>query len=57
MDSQGKRGQTLKKMPLADNARGAIETASPGYLGSQHTFGVSTQQSVGRDCQQTYIDT
>jgi len=38
-------------------ACGEIETAHPGYLGSQDTFYVGTIKGVGRIYQQTYIDT
>ncbi len=38
-------------------AWGEIETAHPGYLGSQDTFYVGTLKGVGRIYQQTYIDT
>jgi transposase InsO family protein len=40
-----------------DVIHGEIETAHPGYLGSQDTFSVGTIKSVGRICQQTFIDT
>ena len=45
-----RRGPNLKN-------RGEIETAHPGYLGSQDTFYVGTLKGVGRVYQQTYIDT
>ena len=38
-------------------ACGEIETAHPGYLGSQDTFYVGTLKGVGRAYQQTYVDT
>ena len=38
-------------------AHGEIETAHPGYLGSQDTFYVGTLKGVGRVYQQTFIDT
>ncbi len=38
-------------------ACGEIETAHPGYLGSQDTFYVGTFKGVGRVYQQTFIDT
>ena len=38
-------------------AYGEIETAHPGYLGSQDTFYVGTLKGVGRVYQQTYVDT
>ena len=40
-----------------DEACGEIETAHPGYLGSQDTFYVGHIKGVGRIYQQTYIDT
>ncbi len=36
---------------------GEIETAHPGYLGSQDTFYVGTLKGGGRVYQQTYVDT
>ena len=49
--------QALEKKKLDDEAWGEIETAHPGYLGSQDTFYVGTMKGVGRIYQQTYIDT
>ena len=40
-----------------DIAHGEIETAHPGYLGSQDTFYVGTLKGVGRVYQQTFVDT
>ena len=40
-----------------DEACGEIETAHPGYLGSQDTFYVGTLKGVGRVYQQTFVDT
>lgn len=40
-----------------DEACGEIETAHPGYLGSQDTFYVGTFKGVGRVYQQTFVDT
>jgi transposase InsO family protein len=40
-----------------DQACGEIETAHPGYLGSQDTFYVGTFKGVGRIYQQTFVDT
>jgi transposase InsO family protein len=40
-----------------DIACGEIETAHPGYLGSQDTFYVGTLKGVGRVYQQTFVDT
>jgi transposase InsO family protein len=39
-----------------DLAHGEIETAHPGYLGSQDTFYVGTLKGVGRVYQQTFVD-
>jgi hypothetical protein len=36
---------------------GEIETAHPGYLGSQDTFYVGTLKGVWRIYQQTFVDT
>ena len=40
-----------------DAASGEIESAHPGYLGSQDTFYVGTLKGVGRVYQQTFVDT
>lgn len=40
-----------------DVALGEIETAHPGYLGSQDTFYVDTLEGVGRIYQQTFVYT
>ena len=40
-----------------DAVSGAIDTAHPGYLGSQDTFYVGTMKGVGRIYQQTFVDT
>ena len=40
-----------------DEAAGEIETAHPGYLGSQDTYYVGTFKGSGRVYQQTYVDT
>lgn len=40
-----------------DEFYGEIETAHPGYLGSQDTFYVGTLKGVGRVYQQTFVDT
>lgn len=40
-----------------DLSCGEIETAHPGYLGSQDTFYVGTFKGVGRVYQQTFVDT
>lgn len=47
----------LEKKKQDDAAAGEIETAHPGYLGSQDTFYVGTLKGVGRIYQQTFIDT
>ncbi|MCG8429318.1 MAG: IS481 family transposase [Chromatiales bacterium] len=49
--------QALERKQLDDEACGEIETAHPGYLGSQDTFYVGTFKGVGRVYQQTYVDT
>ncbi len=47
----------LEKKKQDDVAAGEIETAHPGYLGSQDTFYVGTLKGVGRIYQQTFVDT
>lgn len=47
----------LEKKQEDDLAHGEIETAHPGYLGSQDTFYVGTIKGVGRIYQQTFVDT
>lgn len=47
----------LERKQDDDVAHGEIETAHPGYLGSQDTFYVGTIKGVGRIYQQTYVDT
>ena len=47
----------LERKREADLASGEIETAHPGYLGSQDTFYVGTLKGVGRIYQQTFVDT
>lgn len=49
--------QALEKKAQDDEACGEIETAHPGYLGSQDTFYVGTLKGVGRVYQQTFVDT
>jgi transposase InsO family protein len=49
--------QALEKKKDDDLAFGEIETAHPGYLGSQDTFYVGTIKGVGRIYQQTFVDT
>jgi transposase InsO family protein len=47
----------LERKQLDDEYCGEIETAHPGYLGSQDTFYVGTFKGVGRVYQQTFVDT
>ncbi len=47
----------LERKKHNDEAAGEIETAHPGYLGSQDTFYVGTLKGVGRIYQQTFVDT
>jgi len=47
----------LEKKKQDDEVSGEIETAHPGYLGSQDTFYVSTFKGAGRVYQQTFVDT
>jgi transposase InsO family protein len=47
----------LERKKEDDVACGEIETAHPGYLGSQDTFYVGTLKGVGRVYQQTFVDT
>ena len=47
----------LEKKRHDDEAAGEIETAHPGYLGSQDTFYVGTLKGVGRIYPQTFVDT
>ena len=49
--------RALEKKQDDDVAHGEIETAHPGYLGSQDTFYVGTIKGVGRIYQQTFVDT
>jgi transposase InsO family protein/molybdenum-dependent DNA-binding transcriptional regulator ModE len=49
--------QALERKQNDDEASGEIETAHPGYLGSQDTFYVGTLKGVGRIYQQTFVDT
>ena len=44
----------LEKKKYDDEACGEIETAHPGYLGSQDTFYVGNLKGVGRIYQQTF---
>lgn len=47
----------LEKKKHDDEVAGEIDTAHPGYLGSQDTFYVGTLKGVGRIYQQTFVDT
>jgi len=47
----------LERKKQDDLVSGEIETAHPGYLGSQDTFYVGTLKGVGRIYQQTFVDT
>jgi len=49
--------QALEKQKERKEAWGEIESAHPGYLGSQDTYYVGTFKGVGRVYQQTYVDT
>lgn len=47
----------LERKKDDDMACGEIETAHPGYLGSQDTFYVGNLKGVGKIYQQTFVDT
>lgn len=47
----------LERKKEDDQAAGEIETAHPGYLGSQATFYVGNLKGVGRIYQQTFVTT
>lgn len=47
----------LERKQQDDESCGEIETAHPGYLGSQDTFYVGNLKGVGRIYQQTFVDT
>ena len=47
----------LERKKQDDEACGEIETAHPGYLGSQDTFYVGNLKGVGRIYHQTFFDT
>lgn len=47
----------LERKREDDAVNGKIETAHPGYLGSQDTFYVGNMKGVGRIYQQTFVDT
>jgi len=48
--------QALERKKHDDVVAGEIETAHPGYLGSQDTYYVGNLKGVGRIYQQTFID-
>ncbi|BHI66409.1 IS481-like element ISSod13 family transposase (plasmid) [Escherichia coli] len=52
-----KRLKALERKASDDEACGEIETAHPGYLGSQDTFYVGNLKCVGRIYQRTFVDT
>lgn len=47
----------LERQRSTDELHGEIETAHPGYLGSQDTYYVGTIKGIGRIYQQTFVDT
>jgi len=47
----------MERKQQDDVAHGEIETAHPGYLGSQDTYYVGTFKGIGRVYQQTFVDT
>lgn len=49
--------KAMEKREAEKEAHGEIETAHPGYLGSQDTFYVGNIKGVGRIYQQTFVDT
>lgn len=49
--------KAMEKAKEEKQAIGEIETAFPGYLGSQDTYFVGTIKGVGRIYQQTFVDT
>ncbi|EOS95065.1 Integrase catalytic subunit [Erwinia tracheiphila PSU-1] len=51
------RCSTLTKKTHDSEASGEIETAHPGYLGSQDTFCAGDLNGVGRTYPQTFVDT
>ena len=46
----------LERKASDDESCGEIETAHPGYPGSQDTFHVGNLKGVGRIYQQTFVD-
>lgn len=49
--------QALEKAKAKREAEGEIETAHPGYLGSQDTYYVGHIKGIGKIYQQTFVDT
>lgn len=49
--------QALEKAKEKREAHGEIETAHPGYLGSQDSYYVGTIKGIGKIYQQTFVDT
>jgi len=49
--------QALERKKIEQEEHGEIDTAHPGYLGSQYTFPVGTLKGVGRVYQKSYVDT
>ena len=49
--------RALERAREEKEAHGEIETAHPGYLGTQDTYYVGTIKGVGRIYQQTFLDT
>jgi len=49
--------QAMERSREEKEAHGEIESAHPGYLGTQDTYYVGTIKSVGRIYQQTFADT
>src|SRR5215468_3215119 len=49
--------QAMERAREEKEAHGEIESAHPGYLGTQDTYYVGTIKSVGRIYQQTFLDT
>lgn len=53
----GEQVAALEHKKHVDEACGEIETAHPGYRGSQDTFYIGNLKGVGRIYQQTFVDT
>ena len=47
----------MERKQQDDEAHGEIETAHPGYPGSQDTYYVGTFKGIGHVYQQTFVDT